>query len=100
MKLNRGQDEAIKHGNGPCMVLAPPGSGKTLIVTERTRYLIEESGVRPDQILVITFTRYAAREMKERFERLTAGKNYAGNVWDLSQYFLWDSKMCLWDWCE
>ena len=77
MKLNRGQDEAIKHGNGPCMVLAPPGSGKTLIVTERTRYLIEESGVRPDQILVITFTRYAAREMKERFERLTAGKNYS-----------------------
>lgn len=76
MKLNRGQDEAIKHGNGRCMVLAPPGSGKTLIVTERTRYLIEESGVRPDQILVITFTRYAAREMKERFERLTAGKNY------------------------
>ena len=76
MKLNRGQDEAIKHGNGPCMVLAPPGSGKTLIVTERTRYLIEESGVRPDQILVITYTRYAAREMKERFERLTAGKNY------------------------
>ena len=76
MKLNRGQDEAIKHGNGPCMVLAPPGSGKTLIVTERARYLIEESGVRPDQILVITFTRYAAREMKERFERLTAGKNY------------------------
>ena len=76
MKLNRGQDEAIKHGNGPCMVLAPPGSGKTLIVTERTRYLIEESGVRPDQILVITFTRYAAREMKQRFERLTAGKNY------------------------
>lgn len=76
MKLNRGQDEAIKHGNGPCMVLAPPGSGKTLIVTERTCYLIEESGVRPDQILVITFTRYAAREMKERFERLTAGKNY------------------------
>ena len=76
MKLNRGQDEAIKHGNGPCMVLAPPGSGKTLIVTERTRYLIEASGVRPDQILVITFTRYAAREMKERFERLTAGKNY------------------------
>lgn len=76
MKLNRGQDEAIKHGNGPCMVLAPPGSGKTLIVTERIRYLIEESGVRPDQILVITFTRYAAREMKERFERLTAGKNY------------------------
>ncbi len=50
MKLNRGQDEAIKHGNGPCMVLAPPVR-KDVIVTERTRYLIEESGVRPDQIL-------------------------------------------------
>ena len=87
MKLNRGQDEAIKHsakraleiaaaGSHNILMIGPPGSGKTLIVTERTRYLIEESGVRPDQILVITFTRYAAREMKERFERLTAGKNY------------------------
>lgn len=89
MKLNRGQDEAIKHGNGPCMVLAPPGSGKTLIVTERTRYLIEESGVRPDQILVITFTRYAAREMKERFERLTAGKNYPVTFGTFHSIFYW-----------
>ena len=80
MKLNRGQDEAIKHGNGPCMVLAPPGSGKTLIVTERTRYLIEESGVRPDQILVITFTRYAAREMKERIA-CQVGMDRARYLW-------------------
>lgn len=76
MKLNKGQEEAIRHGEGPCMVLAPPGSGKTLIVTQRTRYLIEEKKIPPEQILVITFTRFAAREMKERFEKLTAGKNY------------------------
>lgn len=58
------------------MVLAPPGSGKTLIVTNRTRYLIEERGISPEKILVITFTRYAAREMRERFVRLTNGMSY------------------------
>lgn len=58
------------------MVLAPPGSGKTLIITERTKYLIEERHVKPDRILVITFTRYAAREMRERFGRLTEGRSY------------------------
>lgn len=76
MKLSIRQEEAIHHGDGPCMVLAPPGSGKTLIVTQRTRYLIEEKKVSPEQILVITFTRYAAREMKERFVRLTGDKKY------------------------
>lgn len=76
MRLNKGQEEAIRHGDGPCMVLAPPGSGKTLIVTRRTRYLIEEMKVPPEDILVITFTRYAAREMRERFGSLTKGKNY------------------------
>lgn len=76
MKLNKGQEEAIHHGEGPCMVLAPPGSGKTLIVTRRTQYLIEECNVPPEQILVITFTRYAAGEMKERFEKLTKDKKY------------------------
>lgn len=76
MRLNKGQEEAVRHGEGPCMVLAPPGSGKTLIITERTRYLIEEMQVDPERILVITFTRYAAREMRERFARLTKDKAY------------------------
>lgn len=76
MGLNREQEEAVKHGDGPCMVLAPPGSGKTLIVTNRTKYLIEERGISPEHILVITFTRYAAREMRERFQRLTGGTSY------------------------
>ncbi|MCB7303398.1 ATP-dependent helicase [Bariatricus massiliensis] len=76
MRLNKGQEEAVRHGEGPCMVLAPPGSGKTLIITERTKYLIEERQVKPERILVITFTRYAAREMRERFAQLTEGKAY------------------------
>ena len=76
MGLNIEQKEAVEHGNGPCMVLAPPGSGKTLIVTSRTKYLIEECGVEPEKILVITFTRYAAREMRQRFQMMTSEKNY------------------------
>lgn len=76
MKLNREQEEAVKHLNGPCMVLAPPGSGKTSIVTSRTKHLIEKCNVNPESILVITFTRYAAREMRERFQNLTMNKNY------------------------
>ena len=73
MKLNKGQEEAVKHKNGPCMVLAPPGSGKTQVVTSRTKCLIEEHHVPAEQILVITFTRYAAREMRERFDEMTGG---------------------------
>ena len=76
MSFNKEQIEAISHGQGPCMVLAPPGSGKTLVVTHRTKNLIEKRNIPSEQILVITFTRYAAREMKERFEMLTKGKSY------------------------
>lgn len=76
MSFNKEQIEAISHGQGPCMVLAPPGSGKTLVVTHRTKNLIDNFKISPEQILVITFTRYAAREMKERFEMLTKGKSY------------------------
>ena len=74
--LNKGQEEAVHHLEGPCMVIAPPGSGKTLTITRRIRYLIEEAGIDPGQILVITFTRLAAREMRERFTSLTEGKHY------------------------
>lgn len=56
------------------MVLAGPGSGKTTVITHRTKYLIEQCGVDPSRILVITFTRAAAREMRERFERLMEGE--------------------------
>lgn len=76
MRFNKGQEEAIRHGEGPCMVLASPGSGKTLTIAARVVSLIEEKEVDPRRILVITFTRFAAREMKERFLELAGGKNY------------------------
>jgi len=67
MEMNRAQQEAVLHKNGPMLVLAGPGSGKTLVITERTKYLIEEHHIPAGQILVITFTKAAAVEMKERF---------------------------------
>ena len=65
--FNREQEEAITHKGGPLMVLAGPGSGKTLVITYRVKWLIENAGVHPSNILVITFTRAAAEEMKKRF---------------------------------
>ena len=66
MGFNQAQKDAVMHGTGPCLVLAGPGSGKTLTIVNRIKYLIEEYKVRPEEILVVTFTRYAAAEMKER----------------------------------
>ncbi len=73
MSFNISQQTAIRHGDGPMLVLAGPGSGKTTVITERTKYLITEYGVNPANILVVTFTRAAAAEMKERFFRLMGG---------------------------
>jgi DNA helicase-2/ATP-dependent DNA helicase PcrA len=67
MGMNHAQQQAVRHKDGPMLVLAGPGSGKTLVITERTKYLIEECNVPEEQILVITFTKAAANEMKERF---------------------------------
>ena len=71
MGFNEAQTKAICHKNGPAMVLAGPGSGKTLVITRRVEYLIKKYGVRPEQILVITFTKAAAKEMRERFAKIT-----------------------------
>lgn len=70
MGFNEAQTKAICHKNGPAMILAGPGSGKTLVITRRVEYLIKKYGVRPEQILVITFTKAAAKEMRERFARI------------------------------
>jgi DNA helicase-2/ATP-dependent DNA helicase PcrA len=70
LNLNKGQMQAVKHFKGPCIVIAPPGSGKTFVITQRTKNLIEQCGINPSNILVITFTKAAAAEMKERFTRL------------------------------
>lgn len=71
MKYNNSQLSAILHKDGPMIVLAGPGSGKTTVITERTKNLIEKENVAPEHILVITFTKAAAKEMKQRFLRLT-----------------------------
>lgn len=73
-QFSESQYNAINHYTGPCLVLAGPGSGKTLVITNRTRNLIECYGVNPSNILVITFTRAAAKEMQERFESLMEGQ--------------------------
>ena len=67
MGFNKAQLQAICHFEGACMVLAGPGSGKTTVITQRTKQLIEEYKVKPSEILVITFTKAAAKEMQERF---------------------------------
>lgn len=66
MGFNEAQTQAIQYTDGPCLVLAGPGSGKTLTIVNRVKYLIEKHKVRPEEILVVTFTRFAAAEMKSR----------------------------------
>lgn len=70
MEQNEAQLTAIAHREGPMMVLAGPGSGKTTVITNRAKALIEECGIKPERILVITFTKAAAGEMRDRFEKL------------------------------
>lgn len=74
MECNKEQEEAIMHWDGPAMVLAGPGAGKTYVITNRVKALIDEYGVKPEQILVVTFSKAAAVEMKKRFEMLTGGQ--------------------------
>lgn len=76
---NEAQLQAIKHVTGPMLLIAGPGSGKTFTITERIRYLIEEKGIEPSQILVITFTKAAASEMEQRFLNAMKGKSYSVN---------------------
>ncbi len=75
MQVDSAQKKAIEHDRGPMLVLAGPGSGKTLVITRRTQWLIEKAGVAPGNILVVTFTRAAAGEMRSRFDRLMDGRH-------------------------
>lgn len=75
-KLNHEQSLAANHLDGPMLVLAGPGSGKTHLLVERIRILVEEKNIPPDKILVITFSKKSALEMQQRFIRRVENKPY------------------------
>jgi len=67
-KLNKEQLEAVRFGEGPLLIIAGAGTGKTTVVTERIKYLVSSGKAKPAQILALTFTDKAAREMEERVD--------------------------------
>lgn len=68
--LNSRQKEAIKHKNGPLLIIAGAGTGKTSVITRRIAYIIEQKWAKPEEILALTFTEKAAAEMEERVDKL------------------------------
>jgi DNA helicase-2/ATP-dependent DNA helicase PcrA len=68
-KLNEEQKQAVRFGDGPLMIIAGAGTGKTTVVTERIKYLISSGKAKPQEILALTFTEKASREMEERVDR-------------------------------
>lgn len=81
INYSKSQREAVEFGAGPMMVLAGPGSGKTFVITHRVCHLIEKQNIRPENILVVTFSKAAAVEMRERFIKLMPDKQGERVTW-------------------
>ena len=73
---NSSQEAAITHESGPVLCIAGPGSGKTFVLTHRIRYLILEKQIDPSKILVITFSKAAAKQMEQRFYKIMNDQYY------------------------